>query len=498
MKKNLDLEDKDIYESDAYIKALGTFIEKDFNNFRFENTDNTIGGMIVCRTGLQAKKIHTWFEENSTLKTGLVISDNADATQSKINKNNQLDFKNTLKPDILLVNFMLTTGYDVSRLKKMYLLRGPKEQSLLQTISRVNRPYKSPNGRVYKYGYIVDFVDIEKEYDRTIEAYIKELEAELNENGENEGSLSGLVIDKEDINKKYHKYVDSLENICIDVNTDNLENFSKQVSCFNKETLLKARRFLNGIKECETEFVLLRAFDYAKQIDSNRIKQLIRIIQNRIDFINLSSNTVQMMDIISNEEVIEIIYEFIKTQILILNLGELEFSKVEIEKLTKIVEAIQKEIKNNKNKEDIKIKKLNELLAEIFDKLSISNLSDIDEITNGLENILKQVMSINDENERLSKTYGGNFGFVKTYQSFIEHYPNLDEKDLERILVIIYEDIKDLLDKDVIVIQDRDNFIGAIKKHITKTLLKEKLYKGIKALYEPLLNELYTNIQLFK
>lgn len=204
------------------------------------------------------------------------------------------------------------------------------------------------------------------------------------------------------------------------------------------------------------------------------------------------------MDIISNEEVIEIIYEFIKTQILILNLGELEFSKVEIEKLTKIVEAIQKEIKNNKNKEDIKIKKLNELLAEIFDKLSISNLSYINEITNGLENILKQVMSINDENERISKTYDGNFGFVKTYQSFIEHYPNLDEKDLERILVIIYEDIKDLLDKDVIVIQGRDNFIGAIKKHITKTLLKENLYKGIKALYEPLLNELYTNIQLFK
>ena len=78
-----------------------------------------------------------------------------------------------MTPDILIVNFMLTTGYDVKRLKKMYLLRGPHAQSLLQTISRVNRPYKSPNGKVYKYGYIVDFVDIEEEYDKTIEAYIK-------------------------------------------------------------------------------------------------------------------------------------------------------------------------------------------------------------------------------------------------------------------------------------------------------------------------------------
>ena len=79
---------------------------------------------------------------------------------------------------------MLTTGYDVKRLKKMYLLRGPHAQSLLQTISRVNRPYKSPNGKIYRYGYIVDFVDIEQEYNNTIEAYIRELEADMNDNGE--------------------------------------------------------------------------------------------------------------------------------------------------------------------------------------------------------------------------------------------------------------------------------------------------------------------------
>ena len=181
---------------------LSKFIEKDFINFRLQNSDNTIGGMIVCRTNPQARKVHEWFEKNSKLKTGLVITDINDPMQSKINKNNQLDFRDTLSPDILIVNFMLTTGYDVKRLKKMYLLRGPHAQSLLQTISRVNRPYKSPTGKVYNYGYIVDFVDIEDEYNSTIESYIKELEADLNENGEDEGSLAGLVVDKEDINRK--------------------------------------------------------------------------------------------------------------------------------------------------------------------------------------------------------------------------------------------------------------------------------------------------------
>ena len=87
----------------------------------------------------------------------------------------------------------------------------------------------------------------------------------LNENGENEGSLSGLVVDKEDINRKYHKYMDELEDI---ISTDNLERFSKQLTFYNKETLLKIRRLLNGIKECQTEFILSRAMDYAAQIDS--------------------------------------------------------------------------------------------------------------------------------------------------------------------------------------------------------------------------------------
>ena len=67
IKKNLDIEDnrlndRDIFESDDYVNALGGFIEKDFVNFRLQNSDNTIGGMIVCRTNTQAKKVHQRFQ----------------------------------------------------------------------------------------------------------------------------------------------------------------------------------------------------------------------------------------------------------------------------------------------------------------------------------------------------------------------------------------------------------------------------------------------------
>lgn len=499
IKNNLNIEDdrlndKDVFESDDYVNALGNFIEKDFINFRLENSDDSIGGMIVCRSNPQARKVHEWFEKNSKLKTGLVISDQDDPTQSKINKNNQLEFRETLSPDLLVVNFMLTTGYDVKRLKKMYLLRGPHAQSLLQTISRVNRPYKSPNGKIYKYGYIVDFVDIEEEYDRTIEAYIKELEADLNENGENEGSLSGLVVDKEDIYKRYKGYKKNLEDM---IDTNNLAKFSTQVTYFTKEALLKIRRLLNGIRECKTEFILSRAMDYANEIDSDKLKKLIRIVQERIDFINLSNNPAKMMDVMNNDDVVEIIYQFIKTKITIMDLGQLSEDNPKIQRFTKLVTAVQNEIKNNKNKNDIKVVKLDELLKEMFNKLSISDLSNIDDLSDELEDILQEMMNINKENDRLSKSYGGNYAFVKTYQDISDLYRDVDKDKIEKSLIIVYENIKDVLDKNILVVQGRKNFIDSIKHKVTKTLLKEKLYSTVKSFYDKMLNELYTNLQLF-
>ena len=201
--------------------------------------------MIVCSSNPQAKKIKQWFDERSDLQAGLVISD--EEIPPSVNKQTQISFKETLQPDILVVHQMLTTGYDVNRLKKMYLLRNAKEHTLLQTISRVNRPYKSPAGRVYQYGYIVDFVDISEEYDRTIEMYLKEIEADFGEEGEG-GSLTGIIIGPDDVNAKYQKYKRELDDI---IDTVNLERFSRQlfntnIFCKNGLGVVRIRDIINN------------------------------------------------------------------------------------------------------------------------------------------------------------------------------------------------------------------------------------------------------------
>lgn len=503
IRENLELENPDvdkkiIMESDEYIDALSKFIQKDFRHFRLQNSDNTIGGMIVCSSNNQAKKIKQWFDENSQITTGLVITD--DSIPTRMNKQTQVSFKQTLEIDILIVHQMLTTGYDVKRLKKMYLLRNAREHTLLQTISRVNRPYKSPNGKVYQYGYIVDFVDIEQEYDRTIDAYLKELEDDLDENGENEGSLSGLVVGPEDINKKYLSYQLAIEQM---VEIDNLESFRKQIGVFTKDRLLYLKRLLNGVKTCYTEFLLSRATKYARQINIDLNKKMLSEVQHRIDFINLKSRPTDTLSVISNEDVLEIIYEFIKMKIVIMDLSKFTEKSPENENVKKIIETvkkIQKEIKNNKNRNQSEIILLDEFLQKIFELLEISDLDDLEGINDELIDALEKVRKINQENERLAAKYDGNYSFVKTYTDCIEQYSSYDKADIEDMIMIIYECYKDVNDVNSLVLQSRDNFITSVKMNTTKQLLKTKLYKklNLKTWYTNILGEAYTNIKMFK
>ena len=507
IKKNLEIEDpktakSDVYESRDYIQALCRFIDKDFNNFRMINGDETIGGMIVCFSNTQAKMIKDWFNEQSDLEAGLVISD--EDIPSDVNKKTQISFKETFKPDILVVHQMLTTGYDVNRLKKMYLLRNAKEHTLLQTISRVNRPYKSPTGKTYQYGYIVDFVDISKEYDRTIAMYLKEIEDDFGEAGE-EGTLTGLIIGPDDINEKYHKYVKELDSM---IDTVNLERFSKQLTFMKKDALLTIRRLLNGIKNCHTEFKLSRAEEYAAQIDIDHIKKLLKAVQSRIDFVNLTSTPTTIMSVISKKEIVEILYEFLKTKIEVLNMSELTetmekfVNSEKYRKMKELVEKVQGEIKRNRNRNQIEMVKLDELLQKLFEMLDINNLDTINE---ELRKIFEEIRRINEENERLSARYGGSYAFVKTYTDAIDMHPEFNREDIAKVMDIVYDAVKEIRSSNILILQGRESFVSNIKTKTVTKLVKTKLesgsnlYKELKLIdwYDDILTETYANMKIF-
>ncbi len=502
IKNNLEMEDPDlnsadVYESDPYVGYLGKYIQKDFLNFRLVNQDRSIGGMIVCRSNLQAKKLHKWFQDNSSFSTGLVITDNGDYLQSEANRNNQKEFKYNNKPDMLIVEYMLTTGYDVPRLKKMYLLRGPHAQNLLQTISRVNRPYKSPDGKVYHYGYITDFIDIEEEYDRTLNDYLKELEDEFNDpDGERE-SLTGLVVDVEAIRDKYNKHLSELEDI---IDEDDMEKFQKKLAMYVKDVLSKIKAHLNAMKDCYAEFMLSNAMEDAAAIDYDTLKTKLRLTQERIDFINLQESPIRMMEIISDEEIIEIVFEFIKTSISILDLSKFNPNAKEVTDFNDILIKVKNEIGKNRNKEDIKMVNLDVALQTLFSRLDIKGLDDLTYFTDEMRKIYEQAIAINRENERLASIYDGNYSMVKSYQDIVTDRPELSNKDVEKAIKLIYDSIKDGIDTSILVVQGREGFIDQTKKKVTKDLLKEGLYKslGLNTWLDKMLSDMYTNLQNYR
>ena len=505
IKKNLnipdeDLNKKEVLESPDYINALGKFIDKDFNEFRVINQDKTIGGMIVCCSNTQARRMKEWFNEHSDLETGLVITD--EDIPTKQNKETQISFRETMKPDMLIVHQMLTTGYDVARLKKMYLLRNAKEHTLLQTISRVNRPYKNPDGKTYQYGYITDFVDISAEYDRTIDNYLKEIEEDFSDE-DSQFTLTGLILGPADIDEKYKAYLGKLEDKGIIL--DNLEKFSKQLTMFNQETILDIKRCLNGIKNCHTEFLISHADELAGQIDIGRVKKLLRETQNRLDFINLSSTPSSKLNVLTNRELVEIIYEFFKTKIEVLDFDNFtqkykDFKNTpEFIDMEKILADIQKEVKRNRNHSQDRFIELDEMLKNLFGDMEITLWDDIEHVNGGLADVLKKMKALNDENDALSERFGGNYAFVKTYTDAMETHPDLPKEDVGKLMDIIYAAVKDIQGSNILILQGRDNFVSSVKKNTSAKLFKEGLYSGLglSTWFNTLLNEMYANIKVF-
>lgn len=88
------------------------------------------------------------------LTASLILHDEGD----KMERKEYIEgFKKLQEVDILIVNKMLLTGFDAPRLKKLYLGRSLDGHDLLQALTRVNRPYRD-----FKYGYVVDFVNIKE------------------------------------------------------------------------------------------------------------------------------------------------------------------------------------------------------------------------------------------------------------------------------------------------------------------------------------------------
>ena len=224
---------EDLFAHHKYVEELVKYIIADFEKSHIVLNNDTIGGMIVCDSSKQARAV---FDEIKKTKysSALILHDEDD---TDIRRQRRDEFKKG-QIDFLIVYNMLLTGFDAPRLKKMYLGRVIKDHSLLQALTRVNRPYQK-----FRFGYVVDFADIRTEFDKTNKAYFEELQLELGDEFKQYDNIfktaKEIEIDLRMINERLFLF-----------DTKNAEIFSQQISSIeDKSELIDLRNALELYKE---------------------------------------------------------------------------------------------------------------------------------------------------------------------------------------------------------------------------------------------------------
>lgn len=472
-----DIKTAEVYADRSFAQGLLDYITKDLNEFRDAWQDETLGGMVVCDSSKQAKMLFQLFEEKygiqeidaeklpmivagpsvpygnrktNKLTAALILHDENDKTIRK----DLIKAYKAGKIDILFVYNMLLTGFDAKRLKKLYLARVIQDHNLLQTLTRVNRPYKK-----YEYGYVVDFADISKAFDRTNRLYFDELQNEL---GDDIQFYTHLFKSEEEIRQELQEITETLFNY----DTINREIFSQQIAQLtDKKELLRLIKALRTAKELKN-IIAINGYEELNAItDFELLNRLLIEAQNRLDNLNFVEN-------IGNEEstqkllsaaLEDIVFQFIKV-----GEEELKLADEYKETLRKTREALQ----YNFDQTDPHFVSLREELERIFKKKNLSETTQADMIENMrlLRQIYDKAKELNRKNALLNAKYENDEKYTRIHKRLIEKGTlNTKELQLHRALM----QVKNAVDNKLEGQEDILNNEAFFTKYLMKLVVNE-------------------------
>ncbi|MGL2859243.1 type I restriction enzyme subunit R domain-containing protein, partial [Helicobacter pylori] len=246
--EDIEVKKETIFNHERYIKEMLFYIVRDLLNFRRGNNDENLKAMVVCFSSTQAKLANSLFnevqekvlQENPNLRILKKLQSNLILHDEQEVKEKIYSFKHE-DTDIVFVFNMLLTGFDLPNLKRLYIHRELKDHNLLQALARVNRSYNNMS-----FGYLIDFVGIKENYDKTTDDYLKELN-QFNQGDSNiKDNLKDMFADRETLEKDIKNAYDDLFNYPI----DDVEGMTSAIVNISKMSeLLKVSQAINTLKE---------------------------------------------------------------------------------------------------------------------------------------------------------------------------------------------------------------------------------------------------------
>ena len=472
-----DLNKKIAYAHPSFVAPMLEYIVRDLELFRQRNADASTGGMVICDSSEQAKAMFNIFnslntpdeneehlpmaaeppleylkkqKESYKVKTAaLILYDSG--SKEELEKWRD-DFK-AGKIDILFVYNMLLTGFDSKRLKKIYLGRIIKAHNLLQALTRVNRTYKN-----YRFGYVVDFADISKEFDKTNKAYFDELQEVL---GDEMESYSNLFMSREEMESTI---LDIKEKLA-DFDLKNAAIFSRQISQIDDHaTMLEIRKSLDDARSLYNIIRLVGEYELLDKIDFRKLNTLRIEAENHLALMNAKNalETNEEIGNLLNVALEDVLFMFKKV-------GEKEL--VLADDLKDLLKKTREALGGNFDPKDPEWVTLYDELRRLFEGKNLSEVTreEMERNMKSLTDIHEKIKELNRKNDLLKDKYEGDTKYARVQKRLMEAGK---PSKLKTVIIEALQHIKE--ETDVAVLNRADSLNN---EHYFGQLVARLVYK---------------------
>ncbi|WP_241889640.1 DEAD/DEAH box helicase family protein [Helicobacter pylori] len=462
--EDIEVKKETIFNHERYIKEMLYYIIRDLLNFRRLNDDENLKAMVVCFSSAQAKLANLLFnevqekvlQENPNLKilkqlqSSLILHDEQEVKE-KIHSFKHED------TDIVFVFNMLLTDFDLPSLKRLYIHRELKDHNLLQALARVNRPYDNMS-----FGYLIDFVGIRENYDKTTDDYLKELNQFNQSDANSDSNIKDIFADRKTLEKDIKNAYDDLFNYPID---DIEAMTSAIVSISEMNELLKVSHAINTLKE---RYNLIRASNDEKilslkeKMDIEKISKISSMLSKKAKQLHALKNINEPKnpnDLIVLEDIIALLdfkIEFKERK-------ELRFK--EQEEISAKYKQAKEMLEKIPDKQDKEVQKISKELSKLIQEPLTNH--NFDGISHSYSVIISQLKQHKEQTTNLLNKYDNDRAYVITHKRL---HDRLMEENISKGIFTLLSALKKALDERISKRQEILN-----EEYTLKTAIKVEL-----------------------
>ncbi|MBM0614385.1 DEAD/DEAH box helicase family protein [Helicobacter pylori] len=493
--EDIEVKKETIFNHERYIKEMLYYIIRDLLDFRRLNDNENLKAMVVCFSSAQAKLANLFFnevqekvlQENPNLKilkklqSSLILHDKQEV------KEKIYSFKHE-DTDIVFVFNMLLTGFDLPNLKRLYIHRELKDHNLLQALARVNRPYNNMS-----FGYLIDFVGIKENYDKTTDDYLKELNR-FNQSGANSDSnIKNIFADRETLEKDIKNAYDDLFNYPID-NIEDMTNAINSISEINE--LQKVSHAINTLKE---RYNLIRTSNDKKilslkeKMDIEKINKISSMLHKKAKHLHALKNINEPKNP-NDLMILEDLIALLDFKIAYKESKELHFK--ESEEITTKQKQAKEILEKSPDKQDKEIQKIYKELSKLLQEPLTNH--NFDGISHSYDAIISQLKQHKEQTTNLLSKYNNDRAYVITHKRLHER---LMEQNVSKGIFTLLSALKKAIDARIFkrqeILNEETTLKNAIKAELRDAFKENPSLKDLEKekefITQTLFNELTQN-----